>query len=67
MPDVLPTIPNCRDSFDAPFLVLAMVGKADYLVTGDRDLLAITDQFICPILTAEQFFAINNLGGIDNR
>lgn len=62
MPDVLPTIPNCRDSFDAPFLVLAMVGQADYLMTGDRDLLEITDQFICPILTVEQFFAINDLG-----
>jgi putative PIN family toxin of toxin-antitoxin system len=62
MPDLLPTIPNCRDPFDAPFLVLAMVGKADYLVTGDRDLLEITERFSCPIVTAEQFFVINDLG-----
>lgn len=62
MPDVLPPIPDCRDPFDAPFLVLAMVGKADYLVTGDRNLRSITDRFICPILTADQFFTINDLG-----
>lgn len=57
MPDILPPVPNCRDPFDVPFLVLAMVGKADYLVTGDRDLLEITDQFACPIITSDQFFA----------
>jgi putative PIN family toxin of toxin-antitoxin system len=62
MPDVLPVIPDCRDPFDAPFLVLALVGKADYLVTGDRDLLFLAERFTCPIVTADQFFAINNLG-----
>jgi putative PIN family toxin of toxin-antitoxin system len=60
MPDVLPAIPDCRDPFDVPFLVLALVGRADYLVTGDRDLLEITDRFICPILTADQFFTVNS-------
>lgn len=59
MPDVLPLIPNCRDPFDAPFLVLALVGRADYLVTGDRDLLSLADQFTCPIVTADQFFTLN--------
>lgn len=62
IPDILTAIPNCRNPFDAPFLVLAMVGKADYLVTGDHDLLEITDRFICPIVTAVQFFTVNNLG-----
>ena len=60
MPEVLPAIPDCRDPFDVPFLVLALVGKADYLVTGDRDLLEITARFICPILTADQFFTVNS-------
>jgi uncharacterized protein len=60
MPDVLPTIPECRDLMDVPFLVLALVGKADYLVTGDQDLLCLTDNFSCPIVKADQFFAINN-------
>jgi len=53
MPDILPTIPDCRDPFDMPFLVLALVGKADYLVTGDRDLLCLADQFDCPIVTVD--------------
>jgi putative PIN family toxin of toxin-antitoxin system len=57
MPRNLPTIPECRDRFDQPFLLLAMVGKADYLITGDQDLLSIEDDFICPILTMEQFFS----------
>jgi uncharacterized protein len=60
MPEVLPAIPDCRDPFDAPFLVLAMVGRADYLVTGDRDLLCLADQFFCPIIKADRFFAVNN-------
>ncbi len=60
LPDVLPPIPECRDPFDVPFLVLALVGKADYLVTGDQDLLCLADQFACPIMRAEDF-----LQGID--
>jgi uncharacterized protein len=57
----LPMIPDCRDPFDAPFLLLALVSAADYLVTGDRDLLSLAAQFTCPIVTADQFFALNNL------
>ncbi|WP_250124465.1 putative toxin-antitoxin system toxin component, PIN family [Chroococcidiopsis sp. CCMEE 29] len=57
MPDSLPLIPECRDPFDKPFLVLALVGQADYLVTGDRDLLCIADSFSCPIVIVEKFLA----------
>ena len=39
MPAKPPRTPPCRDPFDVPFLQLAVVGKADYLVTGDKDLL----------------------------
>ncbi len=60
IPDVLPAIPDCRDPLDVPFLVLALVSRADYLVTGDRDLLCLANQFPCPIVQAAQFFAINN-------
>jgi putative PIN family toxin of toxin-antitoxin system len=60
IPDQLPAIPSCRDPFDEPFLILAVVGKADYLVTGDQDLLVLHDNFVCPILTVEQFFTIIN-------
>ena len=41
-----------RDPFDVPFLHLAVVGKADYLVTGDRDLLSLSGRIRCPIVTA---------------
>ena len=58
LPEQLPTIPECRDPFDEPFLVLALVGNANYLVTGDRDLLCLVDSFACPIVTVEQFFKI---------
>jgi putative PIN family toxin of toxin-antitoxin system len=34
----------CRDKNDQPFLDLAQSGKADLLVTGDRDLLALSGQ-----------------------
>lgn len=58
MPSQLPLIPECRDPFDVPFLVLALVGQADYLVTGDRDLLCLVDSFSCPIVTVEKFLEI---------
>jgi putative PIN family toxin of toxin-antitoxin system len=55
MPSKLPATPACRDKFDLPFLQLAVAGKADYLVSGDQDLLSLAGQFACPILTADQF------------
>lgn len=58
MPEQLPLIPECRAPFNEPFLVLALVGNADYLVIGDRDLLCLTDIFACPIVTVEQLFTI---------
>ncbi len=62
MPNKLPTIPECRDRFDEPFLILALVGHADYLVTGDQDLLSLKDDFSCPIVTIEDFWKV-----IDNQ
>jgi putative PIN family toxin of toxin-antitoxin system len=35
---------SCREKNDQPFLDLAESGKADLLVTGDRDLLALAGQ-----------------------
>ncbi len=54
IPDPPPATPACRDAFDLPFLQLALAGKADALVTGDGDLLALAGEFSRPILTAEQ-------------
>jgi putative PIN family toxin of toxin-antitoxin system len=35
---------SCRDAKDQPFLDLAHCGKADLMVTGDEDLLALAGQ-----------------------
>lgn len=56
MPRKSPATPACRDKFDLPFLQLAVAGKADFLVSGDQDLLSLQGQFVCPIITADQFF-----------
>jgi len=55
IPDVAPPVPDCRDPFDVPFLVLAEVGKADFLVTGDPDLLLLDGQIACPIVPVDVF------------
>ena len=39
------------------FLVLAHVGKADALITGDADILAMREDFPGLIMTAEAFAA----------
>lgn len=50
-----PAGPHRRDQFDLPFLQLAAQGKADVLVTGGRDLLALRGQLRCAIVTADAF------------
>jgi putative PIN family toxin of toxin-antitoxin system len=40
----VPRLPECRDPFDRMFLELAVVGKARWLVTGDKDLLVLRGQ-----------------------
>jgi predicted nucleic acid-binding protein len=49
---------GCRDPKDQMFLELAIAGNADYLITGDQDLLCLAPDFNCPILTIEQFYQI---------
>lgn len=46
-----PDVPLCPDPFDRPFLELALTRKADALVTGDEDMLALAQEFPVPILT----------------
>lgn len=41
VPSPPPRVPACRDAHDLPFLHLAAAGRADVLVTGDADLLAL--------------------------
>ena len=55
VPDPPPAIPQCRDPFDEPFLELALAARADVLVTGDADLLALAEEFSVPILAPRAF------------
>ena len=57
MPAKAPKAPSCRDPWDLPFLQLAAHGKADFLVSGDRDLLNIRAKTRYSIVTAEVFMS----------
>ena len=57
IPARLPKLPLCRNANDQMFIELAAVGKADWLVTGDKDLLVLAAEFNRPIVTAEAFLA----------
>lgn len=45
----------CRDAGDQPFLDLAQSGKADALVSGDRDLLVLAGRTKFLIETPEEY------------
>jgi uncharacterized protein len=55
IPARLPKLPVCRDVNDQMFIELAAVGKADFLVTGDKDLLVLASEFKRPIVSADVF------------
>ena len=55
VPEPPPTVPECRDPFDRPFLELALAARADALVTGDADILALAKAFPVPILSPAEF------------
>jgi uncharacterized protein len=48
----------CRDPKDDKYLELAVYGEADYLITGDADLLALHPFRGIPILTARSFIEL---------
>ena len=47
------SLPECRDPDDRAFLLLAHAARADALVTGDGDLLALARKSRIPILNPE--------------
>lgn len=55
MVDVLENIEVCRDLKDNKFLELGVSGNADYIVTGDKDLLVLHPFRGIQIVTPEQF------------
>ena len=63
VPDPPPRVPACRDIHDLPFLHLAVAGRADVLVTGDADLLALAGPGTkprrrCRVLTLQVFLEL---------
>ncbi len=48
----------CRDKHDIKFLELVLSAKADYLITGDKDILEIKNNFKFKILTPKEFIKI---------
>jgi putative PIN family toxin of toxin-antitoxin system len=46
--------PNLRDPADQPVLATLMAAQAQYLITGDKDLLALAGQY--PIITPAEFW-----------
>ncbi len=58
IPDPPPETPICRDPNDQPFLILAYHAAADYLVTKDPDLLALSDETEIPIITPSELSVI---------
>jgi putative PIN family toxin of toxin-antitoxin system len=66
IPQPPPSVPDCRDLLDVPFMHLAVAGKAEVLVSGDRDLLALADEFkktcACPIVSLDTFFRAHLAG-----
>lgn len=47
-------VPRCRDPHDEAFLRLARTAKADFLVTGDDDLVALSSNFEVQIVRPAQ-------------
>ena len=66
IPQPPPTVPECRDALDLPFLHLAVAGTAQVLISGDRDLLVIATEFernnACPIVSLETFCKMHSFG-----
>lgn len=57
LPRPWPALPICRDEKDQVFLVLAHVAKAEALVTGDADLLALRNACSVRIVTPDEWAA----------
>lgn len=50
---------GCRDATDDKILETALMGRADHLVTGDGDLLAMSPFHGIPIITPARFLALH--------
>jgi putative PIN family toxin of toxin-antitoxin system len=51
-------ITACRDPKDNKFLELAVCGNADYIISGDQDLLVLNPFRGIPVLTPKEFLSL---------
>ena len=58
--DIVQTITACRDPKDNKFLELAINGSADFILSGDKDLLAIHPFQGIPIYKPAQYLELEN-------
>ena len=61
----LENITECADPKDNKFLELAAIGKTDFIITGDADLLAMHPFRGIAIVTVESFLTTVGLNGSD--
>lgn len=56
--EVMETVQECRDPKDDKILELALNGQAEYIVSGDKDLLVLDPFRGVKIVTAEEFLRV---------
>jgi putative PIN family toxin of toxin-antitoxin system len=56
--EVIERVQECRDPKDDKILELALNGQAEYIVSGDKDLLALNPFRGVKIVTAEEFLRV---------
>jgi putative PIN family toxin of toxin-antitoxin system len=56
--EVIERVRECRDPKDDKILELALNGQAEYIVSGDKDLLALNPFRGVKIVTAEEFLRV---------
>lgn len=56
--DILKTVKACRDPKDDKFLELAINGRADFIVTGDQDLLDLNPFYDTRIVTPADYLLV---------
>ena len=57
--EVMDIVTDCRDPKDNKFLELALAGKADFIITGDADLLSLHPWPGIAILSPADYLALS--------
>lgn len=57
VPDKTVRVPSCRDKDDEKFLRASLIGRADFLVSGDLDLLALKGVGKLRLMTPAEFLS----------